>query len=345
MTATPPPVPSITPDVNGHPEATSGHSGESNPKQISGGSPANGRTGSSSGGSGGRPASRPADPNEKGPRSWRLSRLGANIITYIFLIGTGVLMIVPFLFSLMTSLKTPQQFNTSWPLTLPDPITLENFTSLFGERYNFIVPLAVTAQVTAVLLVGQLLTSILAAYAFAHLRFPGRDAIFWVYVSALMIPGVVTIIPLYSMVTSWGLKNTFAGLVIPFLLGSPYAIFLLRENFRSTPQDVIDAATIDGAGVLRRLWQILIPMNKPIITTLALITIVSQWNNFMWPLIIAPAPEWNVLTVATASLQTQYQGNWTLVMAATTIAMAPLMVLFLIFQKQITASLGVTGVR
>ena len=200
-------------------------------------------------------------------------------------------------------------------------------------------------SITILITVAQVVTSILAAYAFAQLDFPGRDAIFWVYVSTLMIPAVVTIIPLYSMMTSLGLKNSFAGLVVPFMFGSPYAIFLLRENFRSTPSDVLDAARIDGAGVLRRLWQIMVPMNKPILATLLLITVVSQWNNFMWPLIIAPAPEWNVITVATAALQTQYNGNWTLVMAATTIALAPLVILFLVFQKQITSSLGVTGVR
>lgn len=277
--------------------------------------------------------------------SWALSRLAANLLTYAFLIAGALLMLGPFVFSVMTAVKTPHQFNTSWPLTLPDPVTGENFTTLFSEEYSFIVPIAVTVQVVAVLVVGQMLSSILAAYAFAQLDFPGRDTLFWVYVSTLMIPVVVTIIPLYSMMTSLGLKNTFAGLVLPFMFGSPYAIFLLRENFRSTPSDVLDAATIDGAGVLRRLWQVMVPMNKPIIATLLLITVVSQWNSFMWPLIIAPAEEWNVITVATAALQTQYAGNWTLVMAATTIALAPLVILFLIFQKQITSSLGVTGVR
>ncbi|WP_154792158.1 carbohydrate ABC transporter permease [Occultella kanbiaonis] len=285
------------------------------------------------------PGSRPGAP------SWRTSRLFANVLTYAFLIAGGLLMLGPFVFSAMTAVKTPKQFNTTWPLTLPDPATVENFTALFSEQYNFVVPIAVTAQVVLVLVIGQMLTSILAAYAFAQLDFPGRDALFWVYLSTLMIPAVVTIIPLYSMMTTLGLKNSFAGLVVPFLFGSPYAIFLLRENFRSTPSDVLDAAKIDGAGVLRRLWQVMVPMNKPILATLLLITVVSQWNNFMWPLIIAPAPEWNVITVATAALQTQYNGNWTLVMAATTIALAPLVILFLVFQKQITSSLGVTGVR
>lgn len=206
-------------------------------------------------------------------------------------------------------------------------------------------PIAVTAQVVLVLVIGQMLSSVLAAYAFAHLRFPGRDALFWIYVSTLMIPAAVTIIPLFLMVTSWDLRNTFWGLVLPFMFGSPYAIFLLRENFRSMPGDVLDAATIDGAGPLRRLWQVVVPMNKPIMATLLLITVVSQWNNFMWPLIIAPAREWHVITVATAALRTEHLSNWTLVMAATTVALAPLVILFLIFQRQIVSSLGVTGVR
>ena len=286
-----------------------------------------------------------ADGGGRRPHSATASRVVANAITYAFLLAGAVLMLAPFVFSVLTSLKTPRQFNTSSPLTAPAPVTVENYVSLFGERYDFVVPIAVTAQVVLVLVVGQMLTSVLAAYAFAQLQFPGREAIFWVYLSTLMIPAVVTIIPLYSMMVSLGFKNSFAGLVVPFMFGSPYAIFLLRENFRSTPSDVLDAAKIDGAGVLRRLWQIMLPMNKPILATLLLITVVSQWNNFMWPLIIAPKTEWNVITVATAALQTQYNGNWTLVMAATTIALAPLVALFLIFQKQIVSSLGVTGVR
>lgn len=273
------------------------------------------------------------------------SRVWANALTYLMLLAGAGLMVGPFVFSVLTSLKTAQQFATTVPLSLPDPLTAGNYLALFGEQYDFIVPIAVTAQVALALVAGQMLASVLAAYAFATLDFPGRDVIFWGYLSTLMIPAVVTIIPLYSMLTEWGLRNSFAGLVVPFLFGSPYAIFLLRENFRSTPREVLDAATVDGAGVLRRLWHVLLPMNKPILATLLLITVVTQWNNFMWPSVIAPAPEWNVITVATAALQTQYSGNWTMVMAATTLALTPLVILFLIFQKQITRSIGITGVR
>lgn len=265
----------------------------------------------------------------------------ANLLTYAFLLASAIMVVAPFLFSVMTALKTPRQFATQPPLTPPNPVTTENITALFTGSHNFWVPIAVTAQVVIVMVVGQMFSSILAAYAFATLKFPGRDALFWVYLSTLMVPAVVTIVPLYVMMTQMGLKNTFWGLVIPFMFGSPYAIFLLRENFRSMPTEILDAARLDGAGILRRLWYIVVPMNKPILATLLLITVVTHWNNFMWPKVIAPTKEWHVLTVATSALQTQYSSNWTLVMAATTIALAPLVVLFLIFQRHITRSIGV----
>ncbi|WP_345217195.1 carbohydrate ABC transporter permease [Georgenia halophila] len=287
---------------------------------------------------------RPATPRSRPPTSPRTARRLANALTYLLLLAGAAVVVGPFVFSVMTALKAPEQFTTTVPLSLPDPVTAGNFTTLFTDTYDFVVPIAVTAQMVLVLVAGQLVSSVLAAYAFGTLRFPGREVIFWTYLATLMIPAVVTMIPLYSMLTAAGLRNTFAGLVVPFLLGSPYAIFLLRENFRSTPAELLDAATIDGAGVLRRLWYVMLPMNRPILATLLLITVVTQWNSFIWPSIIAPAPEWNVITVATASLQSQYAGNWTLVMAATTIALAPLVVLFLVFQRQITRSIGI-GLR
>lgn len=267
------------------------------------------------------------------------------ILTYLFLGAGALIMVIPFAFSVITSLKTPKQFNTTAPLTLPDPLTLDNYRSLFGEQYNFLVPIIITLQVVIALTIGQMLFSILAAYAFARLRFPGKDIIFWLYVATLMVPPIVTMIPLFSALAPLGLRNTFAGLVVPFLLGSPYAIFLLRQSFQSVPQEILDAAKLDGAGQWRTLRSIMLPMNKPIIATLLLITVVTQWNSFLWPSIIAPSEEWGVLTVATSGLQSEHSGNWTLVMAATTIALTPLIVLFLIFNKQIVRSLGVSGLK
>src|SRR5699024_11154342 len=127
------------------------------------------------------------------------------------------------------------------------------------------------------------------------------------------------------------------------MFGSPYAIFLLRENFRSTPSEILDAAEIDGAGILRRLWQIMVPRNRPILATLLLITVVTQWNNFMWPLIIAPKAEWNVITVGTAQLPSQYTGYLTAAKAASTCALVLFFSVFHIYEKQSTSSRRVTG--
>ncbi|MFC2802495.1 MAG: carbohydrate ABC transporter permease [Peptidiphaga sp.] len=277
-------------------------------------------------------------------RAIRLRRLSL-AATYAMLLAGAAIMVVPFAYSVLTSLKSPEQFASTDPLAFPAPVTGENYSALFSGDRDFTVPLAVTVQVVAVLTVGQVVCSVLAAYAFARLRFPGRRALFWAYVATLMVPPIVTVIPLFSMLSQLGLRNTFAGLVAPFLLGSPYAIFLLRQNFQAIPQEVLDAATLDGAGHWRTLRSIVLPMNRPILAALTLITVVSQWNAFLWPSVIAPGRTWSVLTVATQALQEERSGNWTLVMAATTVALAPLVVLFLAFNRQIVAALGIGDVR
>lgn len=266
------------------------------------------------------------------------------LVTYLLLAAGALFTVLPLVFSVLTSFRTEKDLLTRGALALPQPITVDNYVQLFTE-HDFIVPLVVTIQMMLVLIAGQFFSSILAAYAFARLRFPGREVLFWCYLATMMVPAIVTMIPLFSMMSLAGLRNTFAGLVIPFLLGSPYAIFLLRQNFKSAPQEILDAATLDGAGFFRQLWSVVLPMNRPILVTLLLITVVTQWNNFLWPSIVAPSPEWNVLTVATSALQTQYSDNWTLVMAATTVSILPLLILFLIFNKQIVRSIGITGVR
>lgn len=268
------------------------------------------------------------------------------LLTYAVLLTAAALTLGPFLLSLMTVLKTPRQFVRDGALALPAPPTAENLQALLTTGpTGLLAPLAVTAQMVLVILVGQVVFSVLAAYAFALLRFPGRDALFWVYVATLMVPQVVVIVPLYLMMSQMGLRNTFWALVLPFVLASPYAIFLLRESFRSVPTELVDAMRLDGAGSLRVLWSLVVPLNRPIIVTLVLITVVTHWNSFMWPLVITSGETWQVVTVATSALQSQYQSNWTLVMAATTLAMVPLIVLFLIFQRQITRSIGAGGLR
>jgi multiple sugar transport system permease protein len=266
-----------------------------------------------------------------------------NTLIYAGLVVGAVITLAPFTLGLLASLTSAEQFAAGSPLALPDPPTLANYTGL--TEFGFGRALAVTALMTAVILVGQLTFSVLAAYAFARLEFPGRDVLFWVYVATLMVPGTVTVVPLYLMMAELGMRNTFWALVLPFVFGSPYAIFLLREHFRSIPRDLERAARVDGANTLDVLVHVVLPASRPILVTLALITVVSQWNAFMWPLVITSGSKWRVLTVATAGLQSQYNAQWTLVMAATTVAIVPLIVLFLVFQRHIVRSIVVTGLK
>jgi len=268
----------------------------------------------------------------------------ADTITYAVLIAGLLITLVPFVQSLLTALKTPEQFASSPATALPNPVTLQNFGDLLS-RYGFLRAVLVTLAVVVTIVVVQVTCSVLAAYAFARLRFPGRDALFWAYLGTLMVPAIVTTIPLYTLFAQAGLRDTFWGIIAPSLLGSPYAVFLLRQHFLAIPHDLVNAATLDGAGTLRTLWSIAVPISRPIIATLVVITAVSHWNNFLWPLIITSGGDWQVLTVATASLQTQYNGNWTLVMAAAVISLTPLLALFLVFQRQIVSSLAIRGIR
>ncbi|TFD07547.1 MULTISPECIES: carbohydrate ABC transporter permease [unclassified Cryobacterium] len=271
------------------------------------------------------------------------TRFSSTAAVYLVLVLGALFTLGPFLLSILTAFKTREQFAQQSALSWPDPFTLDNFALLLTGPAQFGRAIVVTVLAAVLILVGQLICSILAAYAFARVDFPGRQVLFWVYLSTLMIPPVVLVVPLYLMMTEAGLRNSFWSLVLPFAFASPYAIFLLREYFRGIPQELIDAARLDGANTLDVLVEIVVPLSRPIIATLTLITIVSHWNSFMWPLVVTTGSEWRVVTVATASLQSQFNGNWTLVMAATTLALVPLLLLFLLFQRSFVRSITISG--
>jgi multiple sugar transport system permease protein len=267
----------------------------------------------------------------------------SNAMIYAGLTAGALITLAPFVLGLLTSFTSAHQFATGTPLQLPRPPTLANYGDLAGAGFGRAA--AVTALMTAVILVGQMAFSVLAGYAFARLDFPGRDGLFWVYIATLMVPGTVTVVPMYLMMAQAGLRNTFWALVLPFMFGSPYAIFLLREHFRLIPNDLINAARLDGANTLDVIVHVVIPSSRPVLAALTLITVVSQWNNFMWPLVITSGHKWRVLTVATAELQSRFNSQWTLVMAATTVAIVPLIALFLASQRHIVSSIVLSGLK
>ncbi|MGO1672842.1 MAG: carbohydrate ABC transporter permease [Canibacter sp.] len=271
------------------------------------------------------------------------SKVLADISTYVVLFLACFIAVAPIALSVLGSLKSRQQFVSGQPLDLPWPPTLENYVTLFTQT-TFGYSVLVTCGVVVLTTVGQLFTSIMAAYAFARLKFWGRDTLFWIYLSTMMIPAAVTLIPLFLLMSQLGLKNTFWGIVLPFALISPYAIFLLRQFFLGFSQDVIDAAKLDGASQWRVLWGMLVPNAKPIIVTLAIITFVSHWNNFLWPLMIASGKQTRTMTVAIAQLQSAHDGQWWLVMAATTVSLIPLVIVLSVFHKQLLSSITISRV-
>lgn len=272
-----------------------------------------------------------------------VGRIVSGALIYPLLLVGAAVTLLPFALGLLTSVTSAEQFNTDAPLTPPAPPTLDNYGALADAGFGRAI--VVTALMTAVITLGQLTFSVLAGYAFARLEFRGRDALFWCYVATLMVPATVMVVPLYLMMAEAGLRNTFWALVLPFVFGSPYAIFLLREYFRTIPDDLIRAARTDGANTLDVIVHVVVPASKPVLVTLALITVVTQWNNFMWPLVITSGGTWQVLTVATAGLQSRYDAQWTVVMAATTVAIVPLIVLFVALGRHIARSIVVSGLK
>ena len=228
------------------------------------------------------------------------------------------------------------------PLVPPDPWPPDSFGAVTGDSADLAGAIRTTLAAVVVVTCAQVVSSVLAAYAFAQLRFPGREPLFRLFLVAMTIPTAALVVPLYLMAAGAGLRNTFWGVVVPFMLASPGAVLLLRESFRSVPRELIDAARIDGAGHMRILTRIVIPASRPTLAALTLITAVNQWNSFMWPRIIANQRP-RVVTVAAAALQFHHNAGRTRMMAAAAVVLIPVVVLLLAARRRVDAVVALTG--
>ena len=216
----------------------------------------------------------------------------------------------------------------------PERTTWENYLRVwqivpFGRFFGNSVFVAVC--VTA----GQVLTSSMAAYAFARLRFPGRDQLFFGYVATLMIPGSVTIIPVFILMRGLGWLDTYTALIVPPMV-TAYGTFLLRQFFMTLPRELEDAAKIDGAGWWTIYWRVILPLSKPALMTLGLFAFIGNWGSFMWPLLVIDSIEKKTIPIGLAYFQEIYQfaqPNWPLLMAGSVLAMLPIIVLFFMTQR------------
>jgi multiple sugar transport system permease protein len=263
---------------------------------------------------------------------------------YLLLLVILAVFITPYLFSAFASFKPLSAILAQSPARPPTHPTLENFKLLFTE-YDFGRYLANTLLVTVILTAGQVTFSMMGAYAFARMEFPGRDTLFWMYLATLMVPNVVTLVPLYVIFAHSGLLNTYWAIFLPYTLGVPQAVFLMRQYFRTIPKEVMEAARLDGCSESRILWRIVVPISRPIIITATLLAVVFGWNNFLWPLIVTNSNSLDVLSVATANFNSNFSVQWNLILAASLVALIPMVILFAIFQKQIVRSISLTGIN
>jgi multiple sugar transport system permease protein len=202
--------------------------------------------------------------------------------------------------------------------------------------------------VATLITIGQVFFGALAAYAFARLRWPGRDAVFFLFLTALMVPPIFTQLPNFLLMRDLGLLNTYAAIVLPFFFMTPFAIFFLRQFFLAIPHELEEAARLDGAGPVRRFFGVVMPMSAGPITTLAILQYVQAWSEYFWPLLVASADDVRTLTVGLGIFRVQTpQGtpDWSGMMAGTLLAALPVLLLFAVFSRKIVNSIGFSGVK
>jgi multiple sugar transport system permease protein len=262
-------------------------------------------------------------------------------VSYIGLGAGAVVMLVPFIWMLSTSLKNGAAVFVYPPQWLPDPVVWSNYAEVVRImpflRY-FLNTTFVSGSVTLL----QLVVSSLAAFAFARLRFPGRDRLFLAYLATLMVPGQVTLIPNFLIVKYLGWIDTYQALIIPQVF-SAFGTFLLRQFFLTIPRELDDAARIDGASAFGFFHRILLPLSTPALATLGVFTFTAQWNNFLWPLIVINDVQMRTLTVGLQALVGEFTVQYPLLMAGSVIALTPMVVVFLLAQRAFVRGIALTG--
>lgn len=284
-----------------------------------------------------------------GSGSWWTSRQNQKALRtglqYLFVLAGGVVFLIPFLWMVSSALKASDQLYAKTIEWIPNPVRWQNFgdaltTLPFGLYFRN------TALITLTTLVGSVLSASLVAYGFARLRFPGRDILFVVLLATMMLPPQVTLIPTFLLYNKIGWYNTFLPLIVPgFLGGGPFLIFLVRQFILSIPLEIDEAAKIDGCGPLSIWWRIILPNSKPALTTIAIFSFVYSWNDFMGPLIYLLDPDKMTVALALQLFKSQYTTDIGLLMAASIVAVIPVVALFFVAQKYFIQGIVVTGVK
>ncbi|HEX5823792.1 MAG TPA: carbohydrate ABC transporter permease [Candidatus Limnocylindrales bacterium] len=263
---------------------------------------------------------------------------------YVLLVLGILLMVGPFLWMLLGSLKPQAEFLVNPPTFLPKTPTTDNYERLFGQldvpRFFFN-----SAVVALVVTVGNVLFCPMLGYALAKLQWRGKRLIMGLVLATLMVPAGITLIPNFVLMSNLGLVNSYPGLILPFLVG-PFGVFLTRQFMYGIPDELLEAARIDGANEWRIFWQVVIPITVPVLATLGILTFLGSWNSFLYPLVMAQEPGMYTLPVALATFATgQYEADHGMLMAGSVVLVVPVLIIFILFQRWITQGIATTGLK
>lgn len=265
-----------------------------------------------------------------------------HLLIHVVLLAGAFVMIIPFLWMVTLSLK-PVELTHQAPYLIPTRFEFDNYSQAwdaapFGRYYiNSIV-------MTAGIVTGQVILSSLAAYAFARLRFPGRDALFLLFLGTMMVPFHVILIPSYLIIDRLGWIDSYSALIVPRTV-SAFGIFLLRQYYQGIPRELDEAAMIDGASRLGIWWRIIVPLSGPGLATLGIFAFMFAWNDFLWPLVVTNDPDMRTVQLGLAMFQGRYGTQWTLLMAGTVTATLPTLGVFLLSQRWFIRSIAQSGLK
>jgi multiple sugar transport system permease protein len=272
-------------------------------------------------------------------------RIVSAVVVHGLLLAGSFMALLPFFWMVITSLKSPEDMFTMPPEWIPQPLVFDAYERLFS-----LIPFARqffnTLLVTVVIVLGQLLFSSMGAYAFARLRFPWREQLFLLFLATLMVPTVVTLIPTFIIIRELGWINTYMALIAPAALGSAFATFLLRQFMLTIPEELEEAAKLDGAGHPTIFFRIILPLVRPALAVVAVFSFIYFWNDFLWPLVAINSESMKVLTVGIATLAASHYGtDWGVLMAGSVLTVLPLVVVFFLAQRQIVEGISTTGLK
>lgn len=262
-------------------------------------------------------------------------------VKLLLLIG-GIIVSLPFIWMIISSFKPESEIMQLVPTLLPKQFTLENYTKLFKEM-NFAVYLKNTIIIVAFSFIGLFLNA-MAGYAFAKYEFPKKDKIFYLVLATMMIPSQVTMIPVYMILNYMGLTNTLIGIALPGMVAG-FSVFLFKQFMTTIPDEILEAARLEGASEFYIFFKIVIPMSKPILSVQAILTFIGAWNSFLWPLIMANEESLYTLSVGLSLLKGQNTASYGLQMAGSALMIVPIVIIFSIFQKHIIDGYSLSGMK